>query len=391
MPRDPEGSEADGVIVRRLDLIADNNDNFNMSSLALTVRRGKTYLTSVRNLQGTDADLVSGFDFPQGSVCLLDRSAPSSIKVCLENKGVEVRPYDGDVDECYSSLSEGAALLVVTGGAVETRLKPLVYVPYPNPSNVVLVYEQGSMPPESELRNPIMYKKALPSGGRKLYLFDKGKPKEIVKSLKFNTQRAPDFRVNTVITKCAAGLKVVKKAGCPEAGSHIKTILQNYELLSKSYARVIPAPCKEADGSLEVEFIQGEDLLKGTDLVNDPPLKIRDDINAVFDVILDYKDDSLINIDSNLDNFVRCGEKIYCIDYEWAAPRVPLDYVKFRALHFYYRHNAGALGPRMSREDFLELFGYSPKDIKKFDATEQHFQAYTVGLEREPYKENSDE
>lgn len=374
-----------------LDLIADNNDNFSMSSLALTVRRGKTFLTSVRNLQGTDADLVSGFDFPSGSVCLLDGSASSKIRVCLENKGVEVKPFDGDVDGVFTTIPEGAALLVVTSGKVKTDLKGLVYVPYPNPSNVVQVFELGSMPPESELRNPVVYKKALPKNGRRLYVFYKGGPSEVVKSVKFNTQRAPKFRVNTVIKECASGLKVVKKAGCPEAASHIRTIVDNYKLFEKSYARVIPASCKEADGSLEVEFIEGEDVLKDTDLVNDPLEKIRDDINAVFDVILDYTDDSLINIDSNLDNFVRRGDLIYCIDYEWAAPRVPLDYVKFRALHFYYRHNAGALGARLSREDFLGLFGYDARAIRKFDAMEQHFQAYTAGLEREPYEEGSDE
>ncbi|MBR1798214.1 MAG: hypothetical protein IJ757_09450 [Clostridiales bacterium] len=391
-----------------------------MSHLTRNIKRVMTYIRSASNLSGTDACLVSEFGFGPGSVCLVSGNISPKITDNLISSGVSVRQEDITVEGIRASaeaLEPGSAVIVPISGKSLEELRAFkdsvgmngyLYIPYPNSSSVVQLFEIGSMPSHDELRNPVPHEKQLSDKDCRLLVFYKEEPGYIIRSVKFNMQRAPEFRVNTLIMTCPEGVKVIKKAGCEEAKAHINRIIANKELMSNAYSTVNVAECILNDkGALDVQFVDGDGLLVGTDLVNDTLEKIRDDIERVFDVILDYKGEPsdfieteqfrrnfpgihpdpsqkcfpAVNLDSNIDNFRRVGDKVICYDYEWAVDfPIPIKYVKFRALHFFYRNNIEALSGRFGRIEFIKLFGFDNDEIRVFWAMELCFQHYVEGL-----------
>lgn len=387
----------DFCLLIQVDFSTDNKDNLFMGLLGSSIKRGKTFLRSLKNLSETDLNLVSEFDFCDGSLCIIDGHVDARISEHLRLKGVEVKESNVNLEVVKSYYEqipmESSLVCIVDGKTVEelnnlsreAGLEGYIYIPYPNEFSIIQVFEQNSFPSSDELRNPIPYKKTLPERGRKMIVFYKGELDEVVKSVKFNANRALQFRVNTIIKEGLNARTVIKRAGNTDARVHLEKMVVNKALLENAYERVELADCRLSDnGELKVEYIDGENLLKSTDAVNDTLDKIRDDLERVFDVILDYKDYSVINLDSNIDNFKRCGDRIVCFDYEWIAkPPVPISFVKFRAIHYYYQHNSKELAPRIKRNDFIKLFGYSNEDIAKFYTMERDFQAYIVGLEKD--------
>ena len=389
-----------------------------MGFLSRNIKRVIAYQRSVKNLSETETGLVSEFGFGEGSVCFVSGNISPKVLEYLASSGVTLRKEDlsaESIRSCYEDIPSGSCVLALADGKpieeifsvkAETGLEGYIYIPYPNSVNVVQVFEYESIPGDDELRSPLLINKASSSDDCKLLVFCKDNP-AVIKSVKFNTMRAPAFRVNTVIISDQSGKKVLKRAGCKEALKHIKRIVDNKDLLSEAYSSVVPADCVLNGDELEIKFIEGEDLLKGTDLANDPLDKIRDDIRKVMDEILDYKktpsdfeeteqfklnfpgihpkasEKSLpvINLDSNIDNFKKVGDKVVCIDYEWTVSfPLPIRYVEFRTLHFYYKNNAKVLSPRISRIDFIKLFGFTSEDIKTFFNMELCFQQYVEGL-----------
>jgi len=225
--------------------------------------------------------------------------------------------------------------------------------------------------------------------------------------VKTNYIRAPRFRINTVIKEKDGKKSVIKKAATPEAESFLDHIERGRQMLKGIYNQIEVIDCRRTDEGLDFDFIDGQDLLEKIDPNTDPIDKIRKAIDETFAVIFDIKEDpkpfeeteqfrrnfpgihpggkeqsySVTNLDSNLDNFKRQGDRIFCFDYEWVEDYpIPVRFVKFRALLRYYVQNKEALCNRISRKAFISMFGYTGKDIRMFTAMEESFQLYIEDL-----------
>ena len=89
------------------------------------------------------------------------------------------------------------------------------------------------------------------------------------------------------------------------------------------------------------------------------------------------------NIDSNFDNFLTDGDKIWCIDYEWVADfPVPIRFIKYRTLLYFYTKNSELLGNSMPVDRFLEHYGFTSDDIELFGAMDDNFQQFVHGKDR---------
>jgi O-antigen biosynthesis protein len=63
------------------------------------------------------------------------------------------------------------------------------------------------------------------------------------------------------------------------------------------------------------------------------------------------------NIDCLFDNFIEKDETLYCLDCEWVVDAlVPVEYLKYRSLFYFYRKFKMYLEKYMSEEEFLEAF-----------------------------------
>lgn len=233
-----------------------------------------------------------------------------------------------------------------------------------------------------------------------------------VVSCKLNSLRAPRFRVNTFIRDEEDGRKVIKSPDSPEASEQIERIVRGCDILHGTYKRVEVLDYVRRDDSLVFPFIEGESLLDGVSASSDPIDDIVKAINGAMDIIFDFNSEPVgfvetdrfranfpglhpdasepsypvINMDSNIDNFIRSEDKVYLVDSEWVADYpLPVRFVKFRLLLDYYLNNHDALSGRIKRSDFLKLFGFDKKDIKLFSSMECCFQIYVVDL---GYKES---
>lgn len=225
--------------------------------------------------------------------------------------------------------------------------------------------------------------------------------------IKTNYVRAPRFWINTFIVQNGEEKRVIKQAASPEAEPFLQKIIDSRTILKEAYNKVEVIDCIKTDVGLEFTFVEGESLMTGVDPATDSLEEIRESIEDAFTVIFDYKDDlkpfveteqfrknfpgihpepteqsySVINLDSNIDNFKSQGDKIYCFDYEWVEDfPIPIRFVKFRAILRYYVLNKTELAPRIKSNDFISLFGYSKSDIRMFMAMEDWFQLYIEDL-----------
>ena len=367
------------------------------------INRVGAYLNTARNLSGTDVNLVSQFGFGPETLCFTEGKISKKITDYLDAQGVRIT-RDLPVNESVkNALKDNKTVIIVTEGKSIDQIKmegAKIYIPYPNPGNVVQVFEHESIPGEDELRNPVLHKKALPKRGTKLIVMGEAPD---IKSIKFNDQRREDFHINTILTDGS----VIKMAGNKASQDHLNAILINRNKLTRMNPKADLACCeKVSDDRLKMEFVNGRSLLEDTNISEDPIEKITEDLSNAIDTILEYKTETIkfdeteafrkmfsgihpsnnedcypvINIDSNFDNFLRTEDRIVCIDYEWVADfPLPIRYVKLRALHFFYLNNRTKLARRISHEDFLRRFGFTDEDIKLFMDMEYSFQAFIAG------------
>ena len=195
-----------------------------------------------------------------------------------------------------------------------------------------------------------------------------------VSYVKFACQRRPEFSIFTAI----AGDHVIKRPLTAAALEHIRNLASNREKVAGLYNSIDPIDCEIRGDSAIFPFIEGESLtIEDLDKVFDykEPLsrfEVTDRFREIFgdiDVPEGEQAYPVVNVDSNLDNFMVSGDKTYCIDYEWIFDfPVPVRFVRYRTLFY-----AG-----ISPEKFTD-FGYSDEDVKLFHSMEIAFQQYVSG------------
>ncbi len=231
---------------------------------------------------------------------------------------------------------------------------------------------------------------------------------------RFNSERAPEYRVNTFIKESDGKIYVEKSADSKEAEAHLERIRENYKRIEKLYKSISPVPCeavkKQEDGlgaeqslaSLNFPYLEGVTLdkkladdIKSLDRGNDTQDSVFKLITSYLEIIFDYNaemldgegDPKVSNVDSIFSNFILAGSetepgtsgKIYLIDYEWVYEKsMPIDYLRYRTVFYFYQDHP-EVEELLSLEKLLHLLGMTDESIEKYKALEDKFQQKIYG------------
>ena len=227
--------------------------------------------------------------------------------------------------------------------------------------------------------------------------------------VKYNSYRRPDYRISTEIVEDGGKLQVVKKPMNKASEANVALIADKYALLKNLYTDIEPISCEKRGASVVFPFINGTELLSDLDLKHLDEDCLYSEIDKALDKVFSFKPqpnnfaktDKFIemfgdldpsdneksypvtNIDSNFDNFLTDGDKIWCIDYEWIADfPVPIRFIKYRTLLYFYTKNSELLGNSIPVDRFLEHYGFTSDDIELFGAMDDNFQQFVHGKDR---------
>ncbi len=239
---------------------------------------------------------------------------------------------------------------------------------------------------------------------------------------KYNSVRRPEYQISTSIFLEDETKYVEKKAITKAAIEHIETILQNAEKMNDVYADIKILSGDYEEGKIVFPFIKGKNLLQGIDLKNEDLDVIVEKITLVLQKIHNYRPEyvdtfhmtdafkdffaectpkeepavALANIDGIFGNFIEAEDgSIWCIDCEWVLDFfVPIRFIVYRSLLYFYVDNYTYLGSRISETDFIRMFDFSEEDMELFQTMEDIFQQYVHGENRkyiyvEQYKKSS--
>lgn len=251
---------------------------------------------------------------------------------------------------------------------------------------------------------------------------------------KYNRMRAPQYQIGTRIVEECRGTEVVRKvykeALRKEAYAHIDNLRKNYEKLASLGGNVCPIPIHSCgEGRVEFPYVKGESLAgrvnaalgnwdhflarmhevmamiygaagdacsTGVQAGNLTDFAVTDTFEEVFGKASFIGEDgmrllgtmkccTISNVDSILSNFMVEEEtkQLKWIDYEWVwdCP-IPVDYLKYRTLYYYYSENQGYLLHRISLTEYLEEFGIDESQAAVFARMEDNYQQYVHGKDR---------
>ncbi len=224
---------------------------------------------------------------------------------------------------------------------------------------------------------------------------------------KYNLYRRPEYQLSTAVVAEDNEKFVVKKPLSELAVSHIETIKNNYLKLKNVYSGIIPVEYTENENSLIFPFLHGNPLIeimeKGDIDIEQLISKISEIITKILEVKEEYRVDfkrtdsfdkvfsdafpeegipavSFCNVDSIISNFIKCGETIYCIDYEWCFDfPIPVDYLRYRILISLFNEKKSIFQDRITIDEFLGLFSIDESSKKVYEAMEVCFQKYVHG------------
>ncbi len=243
-----------------------------------------------------------------------------------------------------------------------------------------------------------------------------------VEYVKFNTGRAPEYRISTRIVEMCGRRYAVKKAECPEAKDHLDSIVDNYQKLQKIYDKMSFVKPEVRDDEVWFDFVAGDNLgeklvknladrlNKVSDPDNEEAFKkaLKDYagfLNKITDSILLNKnsEEKTYNIDCIPANIVITSEtmagmlddslegisadRCMCIDYEWVsddtADGTDIDkYLEYRIYRYLYNDIAYLITDKISPEDFVVMCGIDMMAIPDYEAMEDEFQQKVHGENR---------
>ncbi|MBR6402643.1 MAG: glycosyltransferase [Eubacterium sp.] len=226
---------------------------------------------------------------------------------------------------------------------------------------------------------------------------------------KYNSIRKPQYQLATFIRQDGDRKFVVKHPIVPKAKYQMDAIKANFKTVEGLYKNIMPIPYEESGEDIIFKFVKGTPVLEPIDAASEEMDSIVDKLKNAIDVIYSYKEEyiskfemtddfanvfgkegtealvgkdavRISNFDSIYDNFISVEDKIYCIDYEWVFEfPIPMDFLKYRTLKYYYEDEVHQYSARIERDEFLKLFGFSEEDIKLYDGMEYGFQEYVFG------------
>ena len=223
---------------------------------------------------------------------------------------------------------------------------------------------------------------------------------------KYNRTRNPIFQTGTEIISVDGNKYVRKKPLSEEAKAHIKAYDDKYRINMDIYRTLLPIKGEIEGDCIIFPFIKGETV---KDKINSQRNNIEtlcSAIKSVFANELSYKDDVICifeksdaftevfgddfgysglavtksDIDVTFDNVIQYGDNYYLIDCEWTFDfKIPLKYIHYRRLYWYYHNEQAYFNGIISEYDFLEKFDISRQEVELFKKWEQSFQFYVYG------------
>ena len=253
-------------------------------------------------------------------------------------------------------------------------------------------------------------------------------PEDKLVYAKFNSFRKPEFQTATFIKESKTERYVEKRAMTEEATGLIEQFQTTYNLLEDNnpgkkevihyYNNLNILKGRAKDNSVIFPYIDGgKSIDAGVDISKDTLDEIKSKLSHALDKMFDINDRFLCafeptkefaavfgqknitglktvssktdkkikalkasNYDSIIDNFLVKDDGVYALDYEWFFNfPIPLSFLKYRAVSVFYQKHENALARRVSKEDFMKLFGYAGIQISIFDSMEENFQEYVYG------------
>lgn len=226
--------------------------------------------------------------------------------------------------------------------------------------------------------------------------------------LKFNNLRRPEFATRTIIEEDEGVRRVVKSALSKEGLEHIHSFPEKAGQLKALYGDIAIVPLQLKEDKVYFDYISGrsiggileeslgdkklavKSILKYSRMIEDySPDMITDfyPCDEYAEVFGDtyYEGDAvrISNVDEIFDNYILNDGGLSLIDYEWVFDfPVPVRFIRFRRLYYFYTKNHGITGKLWDEEEYLGEFGYEPAETKLWKEAEDHFQQYVHGEDR---------
>ena len=226
---------------------------------------------------------------------------------------------------------------------------------------------------------------------------------------KFNTLRAPEYRVDTRIVLENGKLYAVKTPACKEAVGHIDSIQKNASESAGVYKSVKTPGVERRGDELYFEFINGipfdQDCIDYSSASVD---EICADLKSHLDMLLgDIKDENRcgfemtkefsgffgeedipvgipayrkMNADMIFSNFLKTPGGIVCIDPEWFFEfPVPEDFIRYRVYRAVFETHTNIAWKIKTRQEFASLMGIDISLADIYDRMENTFQKRIAG------------
>ena len=226
---------------------------------------------------------------------------------------------------------------------------------------------------------------------------------------KYNSVRAPEYRVATEICRDEEGLFVRKRATEAAAEAHLESIRANALALRDYYREIQVIPCEAGEGGLRFPYVAGktlaEEICEGNPEKEELIARIREKLDLALSVKDEYRCEfertkefealfgkaeigkvpalNPANIDGLFSNLIENEKGIFCVDCEWACSfPVPADFVKYRILLYLYVTELHTLLPGVTAEEMFGWFGFTPEEQKIYWDMDDRFQQHVHGKGR---------
>ncbi len=228
---------------------------------------------------------------------------------------------------------------------------------------------------------------------------------------KYNKLRREEFRISTMICEEDGKRFVEKKALNPKACEQIQKIYENSLSIGNAYKHMnILVPQNQGD-RVVFEYLKGKNLESFlVEFLEDYPELIKQ-IREALGVITDIDEQYLCgfkvtdsykevfggpwcaegepaslwtNIDVLFDNIVIKDDRYICLDCEWVFDfPIPLKFVKYRCLFYFYQKYEAYLKRWADLGAFLKCFDFTEDEKVLYMNTERNFQLYVTGKDFE--------
>lgn len=228
---------------------------------------------------------------------------------------------------------------------------------------------------------------------------------------KYNSLRKPEYQISTSIYLEDGQKYVEKKAISKSAIAHIETLCGNAEVVRDLYADTKILSGEKTEKSIIFPFLKGKSLLSEVDVKHASLEEIVQSLQKILDKINHYNASymkafemtpefraffgevslneepavSIANLDGIFGNFIETEDgNMWCIDCEWVVEfPVPIRFISYRCLQYYYVENYIFLRNKAAEADFIKAFGFSDEELQAFGAMEEAFQKKIFGENHE--------